>query len=117
MKEKAQKIVQNFLKREEMENPMEDPWSIKWLQNQNGNEASKSLLDWEKYHCEICDKVLNGEHEWNVHLKSKTHKKRIGSKNKRKKNEQRRIESEEKRRKILEEENFQKTPIVEENKN
>lgn len=34
----------------------------------------KNLIEWKKYSCETCGKILNGENEWNIHLKSKGHK-------------------------------------------
>src|SRR5690606_16802316 len=34
----------------------------------------KKQTEWKKYKCEICNKVLNGQHEWEVHLKSKMHR-------------------------------------------
>eukprot|EP00056_Hartaetosiga_gracilis_P008202 m.117173 g.117173 ORF g.117173 m.117173 type:complete len:298 (+) comp12868_c0_seq1:803-1696(+) len=38
----------------------------------DGSKISK----WRKYHCETCDKTLNGDHEWEVHLKTKKHHRR-----------------------------------------
>ena len=36
-----------------------------------------ALADWKKHVCERCNgKVLNGDHEWQAHLKSKRHRKR-----------------------------------------
>ncbi|EKE37482.1 hypothetical protein ENUP19_0121G0216 [Entamoeba nuttalli] len=37
-------------------------------------EEKTKLIQWKKYYCEICDIILNGEKEWNVHLISKRHK-------------------------------------------
>eukprot|EP00039_Didymoeca_costata_P023804 m.8353 g.8353 ORF g.8353 m.8353 type:complete len:448 (+) comp3873_c0_seq2:218-1561(+) len=34
------------------------------------------LSTWQKFSCEDCDKVLNGEEEWNAHIRSRRHKKR-----------------------------------------
>lgn len=39
---------------------------------------------WEKRECEFCKCCLNGEHEWEIHLKSKRHKKARSASNKRK---------------------------------
>ena len=42
-------------------------------------KASKAetLLQWRKYTCDICNgKVLNGDHEWQAHTKSKSHRNR-----------------------------------------
>lgn len=36
--------------------------------------------EWRKYECDACGRVLNGEHEWKVHLASRSHKKRAGRK-------------------------------------
>jgi tRNA dimethylallyltransferase len=35
---------------------------------------AKSIFAWKKYTCSTCDRTLNGEREWQDHLKSKGHK-------------------------------------------
>ena len=47
--------------------------------------------DWKKYQCKFCNKVLNGHHEWNMHVTSKSHKKRKASLKKRELNEMKRL--------------------------
>ena len=42
-----------------------------------------NLLNWQKYHCDICSKTLNGTHEWNKHNSSNRHKKQIRMKDRR----------------------------------
>lgn len=39
------------------------------------SSVSKNV-PWQKYNCTICDRVCNGLQEWEVHLKSKQHKKK-----------------------------------------
>lgn len=46
--------------------------------------STRSKTSWEKYECEFCKCCLNGEHEWEIHLKSKRHKKARSAINKRK---------------------------------
>lgn len=36
-----------------------------------------SLQSWKKYECKICEKTLNGEHEYNIHIKTKKHRKQL----------------------------------------
>eukprot|EP01129_Flabellula_baltica_P000268 TRINITY_DN10304_c0_g1_i1.p1 TRINITY_DN10304_c0_g1~~TRINITY_DN10304_c0_g1_i1.p1 ORF type:complete len:402 (-),score=83.12 TRINITY_DN10304_c0_g1_i1:794-1999(-) len=43
--------------------------------------------DWKKYECETCNRILNGQLEWDTHMKSKPHKKRLANIRKREKNE------------------------------
>lgn len=33
-----------------------------------------SLETWKKFHCVECDRDLNGEKEWSIHLGSRTHR-------------------------------------------
>ena len=42
----------------------------------------KLQTQWQKYKCEVCNKVVNGENEWKVHLTSRPHKKRLAKKRK-----------------------------------
>jgi hypothetical protein len=45
--------------------------------------VATDIQSWKKYTCDTCNgKVLNGQHEWNVHLKTSKHKKMARSKNK-----------------------------------
>ena len=38
---------------------------------------AEALLQWRKYTCDVCNgKVLNGDHEWQAHTKSKAHRNR-----------------------------------------
>ncbi len=49
--------------------------------------------DWKKYQCEFCNKMLNGQYEWDVHVSSKSHKKRKASLKKREMNEMKRLKT------------------------
>ena len=77
----AIKIVTSFL-----DNKVIDEDIIKQLESVNklGNlkdmERSKeiiSLQDWKNFECGQCEKTLHGELEYNEHLKSKKHQKRL----------------------------------------
>ncbi|KAL7752951.1 tRNA dimethylallyltransferase, mitochondrial [Sorochytrium milnesiophthora] len=45
------------------------------------SQPEAALSTWKKYKCDVCDKTVNGLHEWNVHLTSKHHR-RLCSKRK-----------------------------------
>ena len=49
-----------------------DEFVINSLEDCNKNK----IEDWKKYFCEICNCELNGENEFNTHMKSNKHKKR-----------------------------------------
>lgn len=68
----SQKIVQSFLWNETI--PTDG------IQVLSPVEATMAPKIWEKFTCETCNRTLNGEHEWNIHLRSKPHKKRKGKK-------------------------------------
>lgn len=40
-------------------------------------QRNSSIFDWKKYKCDICDKTLNGNHEWQKHIVSNRHKKQV----------------------------------------
>lgn len=45
----------------------------------NADQLPVKVLDvklkWRKYRCEVCSgRILNGQHEWDVHLQTKNHK-------------------------------------------
>eukprot|EP01135_Chromosphaera_perkinsii_P009285 Nk52_evm37s1705 gene=Nk52_evmTU37s1705 len=42
----------------------------------NVSQGNRSDSEWKKYTCASCDKVLNGAHEYQVHLKSRKHRNR-----------------------------------------
>lgn len=52
------------------------------------DSGKKDEIEWKKYRCEFCDRVLNGLVEWNAHLKSKAHKKTKSRKTSKKYKEQ-----------------------------
>lgn len=37
---------------------------------------TNAVDEWKKYVCESCDRILHGRHEWDIHLKSRQHRKR-----------------------------------------
>ena len=58
------------------------PKIIEYLNNEEfvinslGDMAKNKMEDWKKYFCDICNCELNGENEYNSHMKSNKHKKR-----------------------------------------
>lgn len=40
------------------------------------NDAAHTLA-WRKYKCEVCDRVLDGEHEWKTHQQSRKHRRMV----------------------------------------
>lgn len=46
------------------------------------SSLSSNSGNWQKYSCEICNRVLNGEHEMNVHMSSRSHRKMIAKRKK-----------------------------------
>ncbi|KRX00684.1 P-loop containing nucleoside triphosphate hydrolase [Pseudocohnilembus persalinus] len=35
----------------------------------------KNVTEWQNYHCDVCDTDINGQHEYEIHMASKKHKK------------------------------------------
>ena len=54
--------------------------------NTIGEINKNKMEDWKKYFCEICNCELNGENEYNSHMKSNRHKKRKDNLRKKEKN-------------------------------
>ena len=58
------------------------PKIIEYLNNEEfvinslGDMTKNKMEDWKKYFCDICNCELNGENEYNSHMKSNRHKKR-----------------------------------------
>ena len=58
------------------------PKIIEYLNNEEfvinslGDITKNKMEDWKKYFCDICNCELNGENEYNSHMKSNRHKKR-----------------------------------------
>ena len=58
------------------------PKIIEYLNNEEfvinslGDITKNKMEDWKKYFCDICNCELNGENEYNSHMKSNKHKKR-----------------------------------------
>jgi len=38
------------------------------------HDNNSNNKEWEKYVCNDCQRTLNGQHEWEVHRRSKRHK-------------------------------------------
>lgn len=68
----AFKLVQSFLDNVECD--------IKPLAKMSSN--SKPNAEDVSYNCEVCDRVFVGQFQWQVHLKSNKHKKRLEHRNK-----------------------------------
>ena len=43
-------------------------------------EKSDPLLAWKKFRCEVCNVELDGQHEYEQHLRSKSHKRAVSLK-------------------------------------
>jgi tRNA dimethylallyltransferase len=67
--------------------------AIEWGKVLHSSEDEKQ--EWKKYECAPCNKILNGPHEWEVHVTSKSHHKRKASLKRREKNELKRHKPEE----------------------
>jgi tRNA dimethylallyltransferase len=48
----------------------------------DNTEKINKISNWQKYSCEICSKIFNGENEYNAHIRSNSHKKRRSKINK-----------------------------------
>ena len=44
-----------------------------------GGTAKGSGQEWRKLECAACNRVLNGSHEYAVHLASRQHKRRVAA--------------------------------------
>ena len=69
------------------------PKIIEYLTNEEfvinslGDITKNKMEHWKKYFCDICNSELNGENEYNSHMKSNRHKKRKDNLRKKAKNE------------------------------
>eukprot|EP00940_MAST-03C_sp_MAST-3C-sp2_P002899 g2899.t1 len=50
--------------------------------------ASRDISKWKKRACDVCGITTNGEHEWNTHLSSRRHRKRLANLERRRKREE-----------------------------
>ena len=55
--------------------------------NSIGDITKNKMENWKKYFCETCNCELNGENEYNTHMKSNKHKKKKENLRKKTKNE------------------------------
>ena len=87
--DKATGVVERFLQGNSgLFDPRWSDWAVSWLTGTHTPEPA-NLSEWRKYVCEICGgKVLNGEHAWQAHYKSRSHKRRVSGAHKRKRNEE-----------------------------
>ena len=60
--------------------------------NINGDININKVENWKKYYCDICNCELNGENEYNSHMKSNKHKKKKDNLRKKEKRGKRKVE-------------------------
>jgi tRNA dimethylallyltransferase len=76
-------LVRSFLRRESMP-PISEFWPARSFMPHSYQEllgsapSTVSLASWQKHHCDVCDKTMNGLNEWQAHVKTKQHKRRYG---------------------------------------
>lgn len=77
---KALTIAHAFVKNNlDMLNPQEYP-----VMNNPTTKSSDSIAQWQKFTCDVCHgRILNGQHEWSEHLKSRKHRKLVQRQNRR----------------------------------
>ena len=77
----ATQIVCDFLEDKPVNDKvLEHMESVNRLGNLKDMQRSieiKSVVEWKNYECDPCEKVLHGELEYNEHMKSKKHQKRL----------------------------------------
>ena len=81
----AYHIVSQFLKNEKIDSQIKNKLEkVNNLENMLNLKRSnvKQAWQWKNYECQFCDKKLHGDNEYQEHLKSNKHKKRMASLNK-----------------------------------
>lgn len=40
-------------------------------------KVSNPLLTWKKHTCDVCNRIIDGDHEWAIHLTSRAHRRNV----------------------------------------